>query len=101
MRLSSANPKDIFSASAPISDAIIPIKYSVTKFSTLGVKKTTIVALIKNAAVPSRLLKMNLCLPNFLPIIAAKESLIIRIEKAVMKIILGKISTQINAEMKT
>ena len=58
-------------------------------------------ALIKNAKVPSRLFDKNLWLPNFLPIRAAIESLTINIEKAVINNTLGKRITQIKAEMKT
>ena len=57
--------------------------------------------LIKKAKVPSKLLKRNLCLPNFLPISAAIVSPIIRIENAVIKTIFGKTSTPKIAESKT
>lgn len=100
-RLSSANPKDTFSTIAPTAAAIIPIRYSIGRSLTFGVKKTTILALIKKAKVPSRLLENNLCFPNFLPISAAIESLIIKIVKAVINNILGKRITQISAEIRT
>ena len=68
---------------------------------TLGVNKTTILALTKKAKVPSRLFDKSLCFPYFRPISAAIESLIIRIVNAVIKNILGKRITQINAEINT
>jgi len=100
-KLSSANPKEIFSTIAPTAAAIIPIKYSTGRLLILGVNKTTMLALIKNASVPSRLFARNLCFPNFLPINAADESLIIRMTNPVMKKILGKMTAQIKAEIKT
>lgn len=100
-RLSSANPKEIFSIIAPTNAAIIPIIYSENSPSTFGVKRTTILALIKKAKVPSRLLDKNLCLPYFLPIRAAIESLIISIVKPVIKKTFGKIITQRRAEINT
>ena len=58
-------------------------------------------ALTKKAKVPSKLFARNLCLPNFLPISAADESLMMRIVNPVTKNIFGKIIAQINAEIKT
>jgi hypothetical protein len=101
VRLSSAKPNEIFSTIAPTKADIIPIRYSDSSPSALGVNRTTILALTKKAKVPSRLLERNLCLPYFLPIMAAMESLIIRMENAVIKNNLGKIMTQIRAEIRT
>ena len=67
----------------------------------MGVKKTTILALMKKDKVPSRLFLRKGFLPNFLPISAALVSLIINIVNAVTKITLGKIMALIRAESKT
>lgn len=86
---------------APTATATKPIIYSVMFPFTLGDRRTTIHAEIKNAIVPSRLLDKNLCLPNFLPSKAALESLMIKTLKAVMTNILGRINTQSNADINT
>src|SRR5690606_35356184 len=100
-KLSSAIPKETFSIMAPINAAKIPIKYSEANPSIFGVNKTTMLALMKKAKVPSRLFLRNLWRPNLRPINAASESLTIRIENAVMKNIFGKIITQIKADNNT
>ena len=86
---------------APTKEAINPIRYSSKNPLTLGVNKITIHALTKKAKVPSRLFERNFLLPNFLPISAAEESLIIKMLKAEIKITFGKIRTLINAEIRT
>ena len=63
-KLSSTYSKEIFSVIAPIKAAINPIPNSVCKYPTLGVNKTTIHELTKNAKVPSRLFT-KIVLPEF------------------------------------
>lgn len=101
VRLSSAKPYEMFSTIAPTNAAIKPIIYSKGKSPTLGVKKTTMLALMKKDKVPSKLFLRNFRLPNFLPINAAVVSLIINIVKAVTKITLGKINAHIKADKRT
>ena len=100
-KLSSAQPKEIFSTIAPIAAAVNPIKNSVELPINLGVNKTTMLALKKNVKVPSKLLASNLCFPNFLPISAAAVSLIIKIVKAVTNSTLGNIIAHRSAEIST
>ncbi len=79
----------------------IVIRYSPGKLWTLGAKKTTGIEAMIKAIVPSRDFLKNLCLPNFLPNTAALASDKIKIANAFMKINLGKIITQIRAEINT
>ncbi len=85
----------------PTIAAIIVMMYSPGKFWTFGARKTTGIAAIIKAIVPSRDFLKNLCFPNFLPKTAALASESIKIANAFITINFGKMITHTSAEMKT